>query len=63
MKLEILGEILAVVALQPEKVGGGAPVFFAQDRQELAALAFLLARILGGAVHDLQNEVYIVVRH
>ena len=63
MNLHISGEILAVVALDAHKVGGGAPIFLARDREELSTLAFLLGRVLGAAVHDLQNEVYIVIRH
>ncbi|HHY10378.1 MAG TPA: hypothetical protein GX528_07415 [Firmicutes bacterium] len=64
MEVRAVKEIMAVIALGPGKVGkGGAPVFFAADKEEQASLSLLLARLLGGAVHDLQNGVQIVIRH
>ena len=51
-------EILAIVTVERTKVGGGAPIFYAQDQQELTELALLLSRVLGASVHDL-----IIVRH
>ncbi|NMA60988.1 MAG: hypothetical protein GX956_03785 [Firmicutes bacterium] len=56
-------EILAVVTLDQGKVGGGAPIFYAQDREELTELAFLLSRVLGASVHDLKNDVLVIIRH
>lgn len=56
--------ILAVVTRNPAKVGGGGcPIFLAQDQEEMEKTALLLARILGGIVHDLENDVFIIVRH
>lgn len=56
--------ILAVVALDKEKVGGGgAPIFIAQDEEELTTLSLLIAKFLGAAVHDLENGVLVIVRH
>ena len=56
-------EILAVVTLDQGKVGGGAPIFYAQDREELTELAFFLSRVLGASVHDLKNDVLVIIRH
>lgn len=56
--------ILAVITLDPELVrGGGAPVFAARDRMEQDRIATYLSRITGGVVHDLENGVYILVKH
>jgi hypothetical protein len=55
--------ILAAVCLQPNKVGGACPVFIAASQEEQQKTSLLLARILGGVVHDLENEVFIIVKH
>lgn len=58
-------QILAVIAVEPAKIGsgGGAPVFYAQNRNELIEISLLISKVLGAAVHDLHNDVFIVVRH
>jgi len=56
--------ILAIISCDMDKVkGGGCPVFLASDQEELEKLSLLLARILGGIVHDLENGVYLVCKH
>jgi len=55
--------ILAAVAADPDKVKGNCPLFIAGDAEEQQRTSLLLARILGGVVHDLENGVYIIVRH
>ena len=55
--------ILAAVCQQRDKVGGACPVFFAADPEEQRQTSLLLARISGGVVHDLENGVYIIVKH
>ena len=62
-EIEITGAILAVICLEPDKVGEGCPAFFAASPEEQQRTSLLLARILGGIVHDLENGVYIVVKH
>lgn len=56
-------EILAVVTVNMHKVGGGAPIFYAENQQELAELSFSLSRIFGASVHSLQDGLSVVVRH
>ncbi|NLJ80426.1 MAG: hypothetical protein GX335_05325 [Firmicutes bacterium] len=63
MEIERAGEILAVIALDPSRVSGGAPIFFAENNEQQFAVALILARILGGTVHDLENGVCVVTRH
>lgn len=62
--MEIEKFILAVVTLDPHKVGGcGTPIFHATDKDEQDKIATYLARITSGVIHDLENGVYIIVRH
>jgi hypothetical protein len=55
--------ILAAVCLQTEKIAGACPIFIAASQEEQQKTSLLLARILGGIVHDLENGVYIIVKH
>lgn len=55
--------ILAIVTVDPEKVRGSCPLFLAHNAEEQERISLLLARILGGIVHDLENGVYIIVKH
>ena len=43
--------------------GGGCPVFLAKDATQQNKISMLLARILGANVHDLENGVYLIVKH
>lgn len=54
--------ILAAVCIDPNKVGG-CPLFLAANPEEQQRTSLLLARIMGGIVHDLENGVYIIVKH
>jgi hypothetical protein len=56
--------ILAIVTTDAGKVlPGGCPVILAADQEEQEKISFLLARILGGIVHDLENGIYFICRH
>lgn len=55
--------ILAAVVLDENKVSGDSPIFLAANAEEQQRTSLLLARILGGVVHDLENGVYIIVKH
>lgn len=55
--------ILAVITLNAAKVGGGAPIFFARDEAEMDKLAGYISRILDASVHDLENGIYLIVKH
>lgn len=64
MEMSVTKYILAVVVLDPALVrGGGAPVFVARDRIEQDRIATYLARITESVAHDLENGVYILVKH
>lgn len=55
--------ILAVISVDKTKVGGGAPIFYADDEAQASEIALLIAKVMGAAVHDLHNGVLVVVRH
>ncbi|HEX3010796.1 MAG TPA: hypothetical protein VHQ70_02005 [Syntrophomonadaceae bacterium] len=64
MDVSLSNQILAIVTIDAFKVAeGGSPVFYAMNQEEQEKVSLLLARILGGLVHDLENGVYIIVRH
>ncbi|NPV26325.1 MAG: hypothetical protein HPY81_02465 [Firmicutes bacterium] len=63
MEVLIKDQLQAVVTREPHLVGGSVPVFIARDEEEQERLALYLSRILGGNVHDLENGVYLIVRH
>lgn len=64
MDKSISNFILAIVTTDPKKVlPGGCPVILAADQEEQEKTSLLLARILGGIVHDLENGLYFICRH
>ncbi|HHT36196.1 MAG: hypothetical protein ACE3NC_10920 [Candidatus Wallacebacter cryptica] len=63
MEVVAANQILAVITTDKERVGGSAPTFYAENTEELEKIAVYLARIFMAAVHDLGNNVYIIVKH
>ncbi|MGB9802578.1 capping complex subunit for YIEGIA [Desulfofundulus sp.] len=59
----MVNRILAVVTLNMDIVAGGAPIFFARNQEEQEKMARYLARTLDAMVHDLENGVYVIVKH
>lgn len=55
--------ITAVVTLHKDSVHGGVPVFAVENEQQRERVSVLLARIMRGVVHDLENGAYVIVRH
>nr|WP_142504316.1 hypothetical protein [Melghirimyces algeriensis] len=55
--------ILAIVSTDREQVAGGAPIFYAKNKEQMEETAFLLEKILDGMVHELNSRTKIVVRH
>ena len=56
-------ELLAVVTINKDRVGGDIPIFFASSPEDQNATANTLARILKAMVHDIGDGVYIIVKH
>ena len=42
---------------------GGCPIFYAKDNKDLQHKAMLMAKCVGGMVHELDKETLIVVKH
>lgn len=55
--------IEAIVTLRKDLPGGGAPIFLCDSEEERERVSVLLSKILRGVVHDLENGVYVIVRH
>ncbi|RNB81613.1 hypothetical protein EDM56_25175 [Brevibacillus fluminis] len=56
-------QIIAIVTLQKEKIGGGAPIFVVDTADDLQKVAFTLEKILDGMVHEITGETLVIVRH
>jgi hypothetical protein len=53
-----------VVTTDRENVGGGAPIFYAANREQLQTIAHLLEKILDSAAHEMNEDLFIIVdRH
>jgi hypothetical protein len=48
----MMAQILAVVAMDKERVGGGAPIFIVQSHEEQQKIAFSLEKMLDATAHD-----------
>ncbi len=55
--------ILAVITTDRQKVGGGVPIFYADHPEEVHIIGAHLEAILDAMVHQLQDGLYIVVKH
>ena len=64
-KTRIANDIVAIITCKKnkDKIGGGAPVFYTDDEEELEEVSMLLSRITLGMVHDLGNGVKLIIRH
>lgn len=63
MEIDLKLVIKAVVTTDDRLVTGGVPVFIAKNQDEMDNLSFTLGKVLDGVVHQLKNEVYIIVSH
>lgn len=58
-----MSQILAVVTLTKDRVGGGAPIFVVNHEDDLQKISFSLEKILDANAHDLKNGTMILVKH
>lgn len=64
MDVGIKDYTLAIVTKDKNfKGSGGCPVFYADDEKELQNRAMLMAKCVGGVVHDMTNGTLIIVKH
>ncbi|WP_138416936.1 capping complex subunit for YIEGIA [Aquibacillus sediminis] len=61
--MDIEKAILSVITTNQTKVGGGAPIFYCEQTEEMEKVAANLEAILDGIAHRLSNELYIIVKH
>lgn len=62
--IEINSATLAVITTDKNmNTVGGCPVFYANNDEELQKRAMLFAKCVNGMVHQITDEVLIVVRH
>ncbi|MEW9699010.1 hypothetical protein [Paenibacillus sp. SI8] len=58
-----MSQILAIVTMEKERVGGGAPIFVVDDADQQQKVSFSLEKILDATAHDLKNGTMILVKH
>ena len=63
MQVALQDAILAVVTTQSSQVAANVPVFYVPDQVEQERISLLLSRILNAMAHDLENGVFIIVKH
>ncbi|OXS61213.1 hypothetical protein B1A99_06780 [Cohnella sp. CIP 111063] len=56
-----MARIVGIVTTRREEVGGGAPIFYAADREGLQKVAHLLEKILDCAAHTINEDLFIIV--
>ncbi len=56
--------ILVIITTSPDKVsGGGVPVFTCKDKKEMEKVAFTLSKLVMGSIHQVTEDIYVIVRH
>lgn len=58
--------ILAVVTTEENRnrvEPGAAPIFYAQDEEELEYISMIISRLTKSMAHDLGNGIYILIKH
>ncbi|HZW82292.1 MAG TPA: hypothetical protein VFF14_02565 [Candidatus Deferrimicrobium sp.] len=63
MQVALQDSILAVITTETANVAANVPVFFVASKEEQERLALLLSRIMNAMAHDLENGVFIIVKH
>jgi uncharacterized membrane protein YqiK len=59
-----LAKIAGVITTDRKSVGGGSPIFYATDREDLQKVAHLLEKLLDCAAHEVNEDLFILVdRH
>lgn len=54
---------LAIITTNKNMQSGGCPVFYAENNKDLQHKAMLMAKCVGGMVHDMTNGTLIIVKH
>ncbi len=63
MTTEINGVILAAITTDNDEVGGGMPIFYVKNEDEMQEMAGRMANILDAMVHEITPRTLIIVKH
>lgn len=64
MNVGITEYSLAVITTDKNlQVGGGCPIFYASDNDDLQEKAMLMSKCVGGMVHAISDNILIIVKH
>ncbi len=64
MNVGITEYSLAIITTDKNlQVGGGCPIFYANDNDDLQNKAMLMSKCVGGMVHAISDNILIVVKH
>ena len=64
MNIGITEYSLAVITTDKNmQIGGGCPIFYADNNEDLQKKAMLMSKCVGGMVHALTDNILIVVKH
>ena len=64
MNIGITEYSLAVITTDKSlQIGGGCPIFYADNNDDLQKKAMLMSKCVGGMVHALTDNILIVVKH
>ena len=64
MNIGITEYSLAVITTDKNmQIGGGCPIFYADNNDDLQKKAMLMSKCVGGMVHALNDNILIVVKH
>jgi hypothetical protein len=59
-----VAKLVSVITTDKGNVGGGAPIFYAKDREDLQKVSHLLEKVLDCAAHEVHEDLFIIVdRH
>jgi hypothetical protein len=56
-----MAKISCIVTTNREIVAGGAPIFYAKDRNDLQKISFFLEKVLDCAAHEVHPDLFVVV--
>jgi hypothetical protein len=57
-----MANIVGVVTTKQGSVAGGAPIFYAEDRDHLQTISHLLEKVLDCAAHEVNEDLFIIVK-
>lgn len=64
MNIRTTDNIVSIVTVNKEKVSSGSvPIFYAENEKEQKKVSLLIAKLVSGMVHDIENGCYLIVKH